>query len=150
MIVMPVGDLKLPEQPIPLLPRENRLPIGVEVAWLGFPSVAQANLCFFAGNVSAWQDFRHAYLIDGVAINGGEQAISCLQPVEQPSPPIDTSYLLPLQLRHGHDTTRIDTDGCACQFVECVDEKNCVARECGKAQQICDDLHSDRRGNRAA
>jgi hypothetical protein len=52
------------------LPRETRLPIGVEIGWLGFPSVAQSTLCFFSGNVSAWEDYRHAYLIDEVAING--------------------------------------------------------------------------------
>ncbi len=70
VVLLPVGELKLPEQLIPLLPRETRLPIGVEVAWLGYPSVARTTLCFFAGNVSAWQGYRHAYLIDGVTING--------------------------------------------------------------------------------
>jgi hypothetical protein len=46
------------------------LPIGVEVAWLGYPAIAEYTLCFFSGNVSAFQEFRNAYLIDGVAING--------------------------------------------------------------------------------
>jgi hypothetical protein len=46
------------------------LPIGAEVGWLGFPAIAQYTLCFFSGNVSAWQEWRNAYLIDGVAING--------------------------------------------------------------------------------
>jgi len=70
IILMSPRNLKLPENPIPLLPLANRLPIGVEVAWLGFPAIAQNTICFFSGNVSAWQDFRSAYLIDGVAING--------------------------------------------------------------------------------
>jgi hypothetical protein len=70
VIIMQVGNLKLPENPIPLLPTDHRLPIGVEVAWLGYPAIAQYTLCFFSGNVSAFQDFRNAYLIDGVAING--------------------------------------------------------------------------------
>jgi hypothetical protein len=70
VLLMSVGELELPKDPIPLLPIERRLPIGVEVGWLGYPAIAQNTLCFFAGNVSAWQDFRSAYLIDGVAING--------------------------------------------------------------------------------
>ena len=44
--------------------------MGVEVGWLGYPAIAQHTLCFFSGNVSAWQEYRNAYLIDGVAING--------------------------------------------------------------------------------
>jgi len=70
VILMRAGNLELPENPIPILPIENRLPIGVEVAWLGYPAIAEYTLCFFSGNVSAWQDWRNAYLIDGVAING--------------------------------------------------------------------------------
>jgi hypothetical protein len=46
------------------------LPIGVEVGWIGYPAVSRHTQCFFSGNVSAFQEFRHAYLIDGVAING--------------------------------------------------------------------------------
>jgi hypothetical protein len=70
IILLPPGNLQLPENPIPLLPTATRLPIGVEVGWLGYPAIAQFNICFFSGNVSAWQNFRNAYLIDGVAING--------------------------------------------------------------------------------
>lgn len=64
------GDLQLPESPIALLPMGTLIDIGAEVGWLGFPSVAPHNLCFFSGNVSARQEFRNAYLIEGVAING--------------------------------------------------------------------------------
>jgi hypothetical protein len=67
---MRIGDLQLPEHPIPLWPTDNRLPIGVEVGWLGYPAIAEYTLCFFSGNVSASQDWRNAHLIDGVAING--------------------------------------------------------------------------------
>jgi hypothetical protein len=70
VIVMRIGDLQLPEHPIPLWPTDNRLPIGVEVGWLGYPAIAEYTLCFFSGNVSASQDWRNAHLIDGVAING--------------------------------------------------------------------------------
>ncbi len=70
VIVTNIGDLQLPESPIPLLPVERRLPIGIEVGWLGYPALAEYTLCFFSGNISAWQDWRNAYLVDGVAING--------------------------------------------------------------------------------
>lgn len=62
------GQLKLPNELLPLLPVKNRVKIGVEVGWLGFPSVAPNTLCFFCGNISARQN--SAYFIDGVAING--------------------------------------------------------------------------------
>ena len=64
------GDLELPEFPITLLPVGTPLGIGVEVGWLGYPGIEQFTLCFFSGSVSARQEFRNAYLIDGVAING--------------------------------------------------------------------------------
>lgn len=64
------GDLQLPESPIALLPMGTLIDIGAEVGWLGFPSIAPHNLCFFSGNISARQEYRNAYLIDGVAING--------------------------------------------------------------------------------
>jgi len=64
------GDFKLPEIPITLFPVDTPLGIGVEVGWLGFPNIEANTLCFFSGNVSARQEFRNAYLIDGVSING--------------------------------------------------------------------------------
>jgi hypothetical protein len=70
VIVMYVEDFKLPDKTVPLLPTDRRLPIGVEVGWLGYPAIAEYTLCFFSGNISAWQDWRNAYLVDGVAING--------------------------------------------------------------------------------
>jgi hypothetical protein len=70
LILSQPSDLKLPEEPIPLLPSTVPLAIGTEVGWLGFPALASSTLCFFAGNISARQEWRHAYLIDGVAING--------------------------------------------------------------------------------
>jgi hypothetical protein len=47
-----------------------RLLEGVEIGWLGFPSMAPNNLCFFHGHVSAWLESDEAYLVDGIAING--------------------------------------------------------------------------------
>jgi trypsin-like peptidase len=70
VILIPSGKLQFPEPLIPLLPMTIPLVIGAEVGWLGFPAVAPNTLCFFSGNISARQEWRHAYLIDGVAING--------------------------------------------------------------------------------
>ncbi len=70
LILFPAGKLILPSEPIELLPIESRLPIGVEVGWLGYPAIGPQILCFFSGNVSARDDGLHSYLIDGVAING--------------------------------------------------------------------------------
>jgi hypothetical protein len=70
VILMQTGKLQLPEDLVPLLPITVPLVIGAEVGWLGFPAVAPNSLCFFSGNVSAREEWRHAYLIDGVAING--------------------------------------------------------------------------------
>lgn len=70
VILFSASHLVLPGEPIELLPVETRLPIGVEVGWLGYPAIGPQELCFFSGNVSARVDRRHMYLIDGVAISG--------------------------------------------------------------------------------
>ncbi len=71
VILFKKSDLpSLPEDPKNLLPSDSTISIGFEVGWLGFPSVAPYDLCFFSGNISAKQEYRKAYLIDGVAING--------------------------------------------------------------------------------
>src|SRR6266545_5019896 len=62
VLLMHINDLKFPKDVIPLLPTEHRLPIGVEVGWLGYPAIGPHALCFFSGNVSAFQEPRHAYL----------------------------------------------------------------------------------------
>jgi hypothetical protein len=64
------SDLKLPEAVIGLLPTGTPCEIGIDVGWLGYPVIEASTLCFFAGTVSARQETRRAYLIDGVAING--------------------------------------------------------------------------------
>lgn len=70
VILISPGDLQLPQNTIPFLPNSSPLTIGIEVGWLGFPAIAPYTLCFFSGNISAREEWRHAYLIDGVAING--------------------------------------------------------------------------------
>ena len=70
IILVDPGKLQLPETLVPLLPVDTRLPIGAEVGWIGYPAVRRNTQCFFSGRISAFDDFHHAYLIDGVAING--------------------------------------------------------------------------------
>ncbi len=50
--------------------KDHSLKIGNEVGWLGFPSMVPDEMCFFSGRVSCSLRKQHAYLIDGVAING--------------------------------------------------------------------------------
>jgi len=70
VVLISKENLPLPEDIVSLLPSKTPIGIGVEVGWLGFPAVAPYDLCFFSGNISARQEYRKAYLIDGVAING--------------------------------------------------------------------------------
>jgi hypothetical protein len=70
VILLATGELEFPNTLIPLRPMETPISIGVEVGWLGYPSIEPWTLCFFSGSVSARREDRSAYLIDGVAING--------------------------------------------------------------------------------
>jgi len=69
-IVMDKEDLPLPVHPPEITPEGRHLKIGVEVGWLGFPAISPQDLCFFSGRTSSFLQKEHAYLIDGVAING--------------------------------------------------------------------------------
>jgi len=64
------GDLPLPADPLPLVPKGMAVRVGVKIGWLGFPAIPDASLCFFEGIVSASVQSQNAYLVDGVAING--------------------------------------------------------------------------------
>lgn len=55
---------------LPVLPADSMLARGTEVGWLGFPSIAGPELCFFRGVVSGYLGNPPTYLMDGVAING--------------------------------------------------------------------------------
>ena len=70
VILLSIGNLPFPEDPIKLLPANAPISLGSDVGWFGFPSIDPYTLCFFSGSVSAYREDRKAYLIDGVAING--------------------------------------------------------------------------------
>jgi hypothetical protein len=70
VILLQKKTLPLPDDAIELFPASSVLPVGQDVAWLGFPAIEPFTLCFFSGNVSAYQAGRNAYIVDGVAING--------------------------------------------------------------------------------
>ena len=53
VVLIRTGDLKFPEEPIQLLPTDQRLSLGMEVGWLGYPAMASATLCFFAEFICA-------------------------------------------------------------------------------------------------
>lgn len=70
VVMFQKDDFPLPDELIQLYQTGSPISIGIEVGWLGFPQIQSYTLCFFSGNISAWQEYRKAYLIDGVAING--------------------------------------------------------------------------------
>ena len=63
-------DLFKHTSPLPLLDKEYVLKVGTQVGWIGFTTLEPDTPCFFSGMISARQDHKNAYLIDGVAING--------------------------------------------------------------------------------
>jgi len=88
---MPVGDnvfdtgliVVRTEDPIfsasdllPTMPCELALECGAELGWLGFPGLAEPELCFFhgyvSGHISPFADGGgpETYLVDGVGVNG--------------------------------------------------------------------------------
>ncbi len=71
VIILGNNGFPLPEEGPDLWAEGQFLKLGNEVGWLGFPAVAPPKiLCFFSGRVSCYLDTEHAYLVDGVAING--------------------------------------------------------------------------------
>lgn len=65
-----VKATELPQPHVPLLERGTMIVVGVEVGWLGFPSIANGRLCFFSGRISSTEPDGRRYLVDGVAIPG--------------------------------------------------------------------------------
>lgn len=63
-------DFPLPEDVLVSTPEEVNFRVGIEIGWVGFPSVARTQLCFFSGRISAWLEQEQSYLADGVAISG--------------------------------------------------------------------------------
>lgn len=59
-----------PPEALEMIPSKNRLAVGTEVGWIGFPWIVSPHVCFFSGCISAWDSNSDSYLIDGVAING--------------------------------------------------------------------------------
>jgi hypothetical protein len=135
------GELELPEVPIALLPMEEPCAIGVDIGWLGYPTIEPNTLCFFAGTVSARQTDRKAYLVDGVAINGvsGGPVFHCPDPdkvliigcVSAYHANRATGEALPGLLR-AQDVSHFH--GVA-QFVRSMDEANAKKREFEEAQK---------------
>lgn len=68
-ILCNLGELPLPDAPLPLTQRDVLVKVGVEIGWLGFPSIS-TDLCFFSGRVSTHIARTERYLVDGVAIHG--------------------------------------------------------------------------------
>jgi hypothetical protein len=69
-IVLHRGDLPLPTTTLPLTRSGYFTKPGVEIGWIGYPTMHQSNACFFSGRISHFDQPRNRYLVDGVAING--------------------------------------------------------------------------------
>ena len=71
LVVVRTGEVLVEERELlPLLPAESQLARGAEIGWLGFPGIAEPEICFCHGYVSGYLNDPPTYLIDGVAING--------------------------------------------------------------------------------
>jgi Trypsin-like peptidase domain len=68
-ILFNLGELPLPDAPVPFIHKDVLVKVGVEIGWLGFPSIS-TDLCFFSGRVSTHIARTERYLVDGVAIHG--------------------------------------------------------------------------------
>ena len=68
-ILFNLDELPLPDEPLPLTQKDLHVKVGVEIGWLGFPSIS-TDLCFFSGRVSTHIARTERYLVDGVAIHG--------------------------------------------------------------------------------
>lgn len=53
----------------PLVPREEVVK-GMELGWLGYPSVANESPCFFSGRLAGYLETPLLYLVDGTGIPG--------------------------------------------------------------------------------
>lgn len=62
--------LLFPNEAIRLRPLEQILDIGSEVGWIGYPYLEEDTQCFFSGCISARNEAKKYYLVDGVSING--------------------------------------------------------------------------------
>lgn len=130
--------LKFPQDLVPLLPSDKNIPIGVEVGWLGFPSVDPSTLCFFSGNISAKK--TSSYLIDGVAINGvsggpviystGADGLQIVGNISAYMPNRASSGVLP-GLCIAQDVSHFNTTA---QFIKSIDDARRQKREAELAQ----------------
>jgi hypothetical protein len=69
-IVFGLGNIPFPAATLPLITEGKFTRPGVEIGWLGFPAMANTDLCFFSGRISTFVESTEMYLVDGVAING--------------------------------------------------------------------------------
>ncbi|MBI4537490.1 MAG: trypsin-like peptidase domain-containing protein [candidate division NC10 bacterium] len=71
LIVLRTGrPLAKESELLPLFPHDSVLGRGADIGWLGFPGIAEPELCFFHGHISGYLNDPPTYLVDGVAING--------------------------------------------------------------------------------
>ncbi len=71
LIIVKTGEPLLKESELlPIYPFDSVLARGADIGWLGFPGLAEHELCFFHGFISGYLNDPPTYLVDGVAIHG--------------------------------------------------------------------------------
>lgn len=71
LIIVNTGEPLLKESELlPIFPHDSVLARGADVGWLGFPGLAEHELCFFHGFISGYLNDPPTYLVDGVAVHG--------------------------------------------------------------------------------
>ncbi|MCY3972787.1 MAG: trypsin-like peptidase domain-containing protein [Candidatus Dadabacteria bacterium] len=63
-------DEGFPADAFPFTEQDRYYKVGVDIGWVGFPSIRPDSLCFFNGRISCWVEDEKFYLVDGVSING--------------------------------------------------------------------------------
>ena len=69
IVVVDSTKLDLPGGQLRRVASNRRISEGVEVGWVGYPTV-HTDLCFFSGRISAYDAPRERYLLDGTSIPG--------------------------------------------------------------------------------
>jgi len=70
VIMCKIDKVGIVKEPLQMAPQDKWLKPGIEIGWAGYPAVAPNEFSFFSGRISCYLRDAHAYLVDGVAING--------------------------------------------------------------------------------
>jgi len=64
------SNFGFPAAPSSFIKEGKRMKVGADIGWIGYPEIADGNLCFFNGKISAWVQKERFYYVDGTGIGG--------------------------------------------------------------------------------